>query len=126
MGMYDEIVCNYPLPDEEFQGKTFQTKSLDAMMDEYTITADGKLIKHDYDWAVVPEEERPYYGTEEWDEKEFLRWAGSMRREPRGDIVVPHHGDIRFYNFFDDVWYEYIARFTNGELESIRRVQNDS
>jgi hypothetical protein len=49
MGMFDEIICDYPLPGEppEFvrdPGHVFQTKSLDSTLDTYTITADGRLV----------------------------------------------------------------------------------
>ena len=60
MGMFDEIRCEYPLPDAIVQDETFQTKSFDREMSHYTITADGRLIHHTERWESVPEEERPY------------------------------------------------------------------
>ncbi len=81
MGMFDEIRCEYPLPDAAMQDATFQTKSFDRDMTHYTITADGQLIHHTVQWESVPEEERPYYGRPEWD-KPFLRVAGSIKTIP--------------------------------------------
>ena len=46
MGMFDELRCEYELPDKEVQDEVFQTKSLDRLMDDYTITREGKLILH--------------------------------------------------------------------------------
>lgn len=44
MGMFDEITCDYPLPDG-FTGRlVYQTKDTDRQqLDMYTITADGFL-----------------------------------------------------------------------------------
>ncbi len=66
MGMFDEIRCEYPLPDSIVQDHVFQTKSLERVMDSYAITRDGRLILHEVRYEQVPEEEeRPHYGTPE-------------------------------------------------------------
>ena len=46
MGVFDTIKCEYPLPHEEVQSLSFQTKSLNPSMDSYTITEEGRLIWH--------------------------------------------------------------------------------
>lgn len=47
MGMFDDITCEQPLPAEpKPPGTSFQTKDFDCDMDQYTITADGLLLKH--------------------------------------------------------------------------------
>jgi hypothetical protein len=128
MGMFDELKCEYPLPDAAVQEETFQTKSLNRVMDRYTITQEGRLILHKVRYEVVPEEEREYYGTPEWDEKPFVRIFGMLRSIPVGDVEIPYHGDIAFYTSTgsreegDFEWFEYQARFTEGRLQSIRRV----
>ena len=47
MGMYDDIVCKYPLPLPEdtkgFVPLRFQTKDLDNAFDCYEISEDGTL-----------------------------------------------------------------------------------
>lgn len=48
MGMYDEIVCEYPLPGSPpafaaTAGHAFQTKDLDGMLIAYTIHVDGTI-----------------------------------------------------------------------------------
>ncbi len=44
MGMFDTLRCKYPLPDKIVQTDSFQTKSLECLLDDYTITENGKLI----------------------------------------------------------------------------------
>ncbi len=132
MGMYDEIRCEYPLPQTGYRvlpGHTFQTKDLECLLDKYTITASGLLVLHREAWEPVPEKERPFYGTPTW-EKPFGKSAGSMRAVPMGDKEIPHHGDILFYDSFTvkgesghRVWLEYKARFTEGSLSRIEAVE---
>ena len=127
MGMYGEIRCEFPLPESGYRvlpGHTFQTKSLECCLDEYTITADGLLILHKVRGERVPEEERPYYGTPEW-ENPRCRVAGSIRTVSVGDEEVHYHGDVHFYGSFAiqdesrSAWVEYKARFTEGRLSRI-------
>ena len=127
MGMFDELRCEYPLPDAAVQDEVFQTKSFDRELTNYTITADGRLIHHTVRFESVPEEERPYYGKPEW-ENPVLRVAGSIKTISTGDVEVSHHGDVYFYTprgapqteSFE--WFEYQARFTEGKLQWDRRV----
>ncbi len=97
MGMFDYIKCEAKLPrtDREVQKEVFQTKSLECFMNFYVITKDKELIR-------VSKKEKN---------------------------AVLYHGDIKFYTFIENPkdkklkWYEYIARFTNGKLEYIRRLK---
>ena len=41
MGFFDTVYCKYPLPDPRHQDLAFQTKSLECLMDTYTINRDG-------------------------------------------------------------------------------------
>lgn len=125
MGMYDELRCEYPLPDGIVQDKWFQTKSFDCALDRYTITRDGRLILHQVRYEAVPEEERPYYGTPKWETMPFARMIGSLRSIPVGDIELPFHGDVIFYTSMGDgpdrERFEYRARFTEGRLQWLKR-----
>jgi hypothetical protein len=129
MGMFDELTCEYPLPDGEVQEDLFQTKSLDCTLDHYTITKDGRLILHKVRYESVPEEERPYDGTSEWKEPTASQLMGSLRSVPVGDVVIPYHGYIRFYTYVGKhpagELFEYLAKFTDGRLVEMRRVQED-
>lgn len=128
MGMFDEIRCEYPLPDQGVQDEVFQTKSFHREMDRYTITADGRLIHHMTRWESVPEEERPYYGKPEWD-KPLHQVFGSIKTVPVGDVEIPFHGDVYFYTSRGEAqtesfeWFEYQARFTDGKLQWVKRVE---
>jgi len=46
MGMFDEIFCEAPLPGPiKPKTKSFQSKDLECLLDLYTITKDGRLLK---------------------------------------------------------------------------------
>jgi len=48
MGMYDDITCEHVLPFEpKPRSNSFQTKDFDRLMDHYTITKDGRLLKRE-------------------------------------------------------------------------------
>ncbi|MBA3601126.1 MAG: hypothetical protein H0W45_07760 [Acidobacteria bacterium] len=128
MGMFDYLKCEYTLPDSIAQNESFQTKSLDKVLGNYTITADGRLILHAVRYEFVPEEERPYYGKPEW-EKPFGKICGSLTNIPTGAVEIAYHGDIRFYTSIgsrendDYEWVEYQARFTDGKLHWLKRIE---
>jgi len=46
MGLFDTVKCKYPLPNPKHQDLEFQTKDLECLLGEYTITADGRLLRH--------------------------------------------------------------------------------
>lgn len=85
MGMYDLLNCKYPLPQgyNDMQNREFQTKSLESLLDHYTITEDGGLF--------VTQSER------EWveDSSSVLGgYANALRTwEER---IEDYHGDITF------------------------------
>lgn len=122
MGMFDYIRCEYPLPIPEMQDRSFQTKFADwCYLDDYTITKDGRLIHHTTRSEVVPEAERPYPNAPEGS---LLGICGMLRRVPTGDVEIPYHGDIVFYDWrvpgqHTDL-VDFVARFTNGRVEWIR------
>lgn len=101
MGMFDTIRCEYPLPDEKVQNESFQTKSLDRLLDEYTITKRGRLILHKHQ----------HYQSK------------------KQDFEIAYHGDLTFYTSMGDrqdnthEWFEYKARFTEGTVQWIKRIE---
>jgi hypothetical protein len=110
MGMFDYIRVEVLLPDqtEVDSEKEYQTKDLESLMEDYTITADGKLLRTqcDYEWKE--------------DGSHFL--GGFLQEIPHSKKVteVPFHGDIRFYgDMKGNVFRDYIARFTEGKLTRI-------
>lgn len=124
MGMYDHVKCNYPLPGApaEVQSLIFQTKDFENLMDDYTITEEGKVILHKKIYEVVPETERPYYGKPEWESKPIFQIFGSLKSIPIGDEEIPYHGMIRIYTILDKEFFEYILKFTNGKVESVEKA----
>lgn len=70
MGMFDEIVCDFPLPGSPpafiRPGHVFQTKSLDCEMVNYRIAADGTFSMPDYT------------GTIEFDTSNFVASVGEF------------------------------------------------
>jgi hypothetical protein len=134
MGMYDDVRCKYPLPDnkagiEDFQTKAFGDGFVGGFMDKYTITKEGELILHKEAWETVPEEERPYWGKPEWKKSPLMQICGSMRSIPLGDEVVDYHGIMNVYtnvgNTVSGTWYEYDIKFTDGKVSNIKRVNKE-
>lgn len=99
MGMFDEVICEAPLPDNWRRGnrEKLQTKSLDRTLDIYTITKEGRLTRT--------------YG-EHWDD---LKKSGETVE------LTGFSGEIRFYGKDEpkNEWHEYIAMFHNGLLVCI-------
>lgn len=120
MGMFDYIICEYPLPHKEVQDAQFQTKHLNCHMDNYTITKEGRLIWCRTRHKEVPEEERPYYGKPEWDKEGFgmyiYRNIGSTKIVSVAQVDIQEHGSIRFYIDVKSMWYEYEAIFEEGQI----------
>lgn len=97
---FDRIVCDYPLPDSDDQDREFLTRDLGTRgVDRYTITGDGRLIRHASPTLFGP--------------------------VPVHDIEWPIHDDIRIFaadSTADGGTVEYAVRFTRGRVEWIRRV----
>ena len=119
MGMFDYLVCEHPLPDGRVvEGPVWQTKDSPCQMGVVTITADGRLLFEESHVEAVPEEQRPFFGTPRWAEGGLFQMCGMSRRVVDRVVEHPFHGDLRFYNGRE----EYIARFTEGRLSSMRKV----
>jgi len=145
MGMFDEIICEYKLPDKEVQDHDFQTKDLENLMDVYIITKIGRLIWIKKEYEIVPEQEREFFGTPEWDEKPIVRSFGCMRVKKEEYIPIDYNNTICFYTHITDeatlenfeldngktikahgpttkiTWYEYLATFKKGKIIKLER-----
>lgn len=128
MGMFDNVKCEYPLPDTtagmdlDFQTKAFGDGFVGGYMDDYTITKEGELIFHKRAWELVEEKDRPYYGKPEWDSNPFLQLTGSMKVIHLGDETMDYHGIINIYTMVGDTWYEYEFKFTDGKVADVKRI----
>ena len=109
MGMFDDIKCEYPLPDDP-PGIWFQTKSLDRQLEPYAIRRDGTL------WKL-----REYY-------EDVLPWDYEPTR-------LRFTGIVNFYGSFDEdwlpeaerdtTWHEYDARLRRGRLVALTVVGSE-
>ena len=129
MGLFDEVLMEYPMPDPEIQDSVFQTKSMYNAMENYTVTSGGQLILHKCHYEEVPEEERPYFGTPEWEEEKGLyKFFGSMVSVYDADVPSQYHGMMEIHTILpgdnspdDDEWYSYDLTFEYGILVNIQR-----
>ena len=108
MGMYDTVTCHYPLPDPELQDNKFQTKSLDSLMEHYTITWVGRLVQH-----VELREHR---------EDKSVPWGFRLVLVDAWDEDTGFHGDLGFYDYVNDILHTYRVRFNGGQLVRPERV----
>ena len=105
MGMFDWVDCDYSLPDGGPTDPEFQTKTFDdPYLRHYRITPEGRLLKRDQ-WSMT-----------EWEE-------GGDPKGPATWTDTNHHGVLNFYDSDEttDEWFEYDAKFTDGQLVSIER-----
>lgn len=104
MGMFDSVRCEYPLPDPSFQEMEFQTKDLDNVLARYTITRDGRLIRHRYHADPNDGMNKPKAGAYSSPDEE-----------------IAYHGDIHIHaTGADGKLVTFYVRFTHGRVEWIQ------
>jgi hypothetical protein len=115
MGMFDDIICDYPLPGTVPEWATapefrFQTKDLDCTLSTYRINHFGQLnlVKFRDGEQQAVEELEPYTG--------YLDFYMSNTRGCAYGFSFTSHGEDR-----ESV--EWRARFRNGQLESIEQTE---
>ena len=115
MGMFDYVRCELPVNLPGW----YQTKDADNEMKIFVISADGRLLKHDYDLEMTPEDELPHKGAPEGS---ILRLFGCMRKKAGSDRIVDQHfdGDLRFYSADET----YRATFRAGACREVCAVRN--
>jgi len=111
MGLFDDVKVERELPDCPTYLSQFQTKSLDCMMGSYTITQEGRLIEHAFGIESIPEGER---------KNQF----DLFNRVELGDVDTNYHGWLNFYADSNGEWYEFNAKFTDGVMVEVVRVEN--
>lgn len=126
MGMFDNVKCLYKLPltkelenlNINWQDLTWQTKSLESCLEDYTITKQGKLTRHivDGEWVELPKNQQYKWNTHEFNKT-------GERKE-----TVKYHGVLNFYTYEfiekDGWWVEFDAYFTQGKLDKIELRQS--
>lgn len=139
MGMFDIVTVEYPLPDAgAAEVREWQTRDFpNPFMENYRLTAEGRLLHECVHYEDQSNPELPM-GT-------FERLAGSRTPVHEGWDDVHFHGFLNFYGdkhsgelrmitfapekFGKDLlhpepaeWFEYYAKFVEGQLISIERV----
>ena len=124
MGMFDCLFIDtkmLPVSDEEKiiigDNPGWQTKDFENVMTRIYITNDGELKISRWEYEVVPKEERPHQNDDG-----VLGLAGSLKRTNVRLETIPHHGYVNFYYFIANKWYEFNAKFTDGKLIEIKRI----
>jgi hypothetical protein len=124
MGMYDDIVCKYPLPLPEdtkgFHPCGFQTKDLDNALDCYEIREDGTL------WLRECERE---YTEGNPDGKTWSEKFGIVKEIKVWWTHVKTTRTIRIYDYNNyndgpyDYWVEFEIEFVDGVINKINLVK---
>ena len=101
MGLFDEVRCEYRLPNPAHQSLVFQTKDLENLMDEYVITRRGRLVRTK---------------------------RGLLAPHPCR-VLCPIHQDLRVCVSVavtpeEREWVEYVFRFTEGRVTRVRRSRD--
>ena len=133
MGMFDYVRCDRPLPDGwdlTANHVGLQTKDFDCSMTTVWINEAGRLLIERFEYEEVPKAERPHPNDDG-----LLGLAGSLRRincrwddlDFHGDfyfggleVIGRHPRDERGYERLIYRDHDYVARFTEGSLASIR------
>jgi hypothetical protein len=110
MGMFDEIICEYPLPRPELQHIVFQTKDLDCTLARNTITKDGRLRIETWEYVHRDEPSAPFGFV-----LDRVNWQEGIEED--------YHGDLFFYHWDETIgMITFRARFNEGHLTSIVEV----
>ena len=123
MGMYDDIVCKYPLPlPEDTKGyipNGFQTKALDCGLDCYEIREDGTL------WLRECERE---YTEGNPNGKTFFEKFGMVKEAKVWWTHVKKTTTICMYDYQNndggvyDYWVEFEIVFIDGVIDKIKLI----
>jgi hypothetical protein len=113
MGMFDNVRCRYALPDPEAQDLEFQSKSTPAQrLDNYVITADGRLLHEDYD--------------ERWEDTEESPFGFYLHRENIRWVPVDFRGELEIHEVVEQPdgtrkWYSYLFWFKDNRVADLQR-----
>jgi hypothetical protein len=124
MGMFDYLIVSIdklPLTTEEKEkwGDKFhfQTKELDCTLTNVHITDDGELKvsrftdKHlDYLRSIG---------------EAFANYGIPNKEHERLD-KINYHGILEFHDLVEDVWFEFGAKFTDGNLVEIIKINQET
>lgn len=125
MGMYDTIVCKYPLPiPDDPKGYTgsddFQTKDLDLSLSNYTIDENGQLFVHRFEgeWEPGNKDADSFIGKLGYF-KTTKKWLEQLNTT----ITVVFYDYQQSNNTDYDYFIEYEAVFVNGKITSVKLIE---
>jgi hypothetical protein len=104
MGMYDNIICNFPLEGEDSKLSGWQTKDLQCLLETFTITEDGRLLNSEG-------KEDLYTGFIDFYTSNWAAYAHGVSFTATGE-------DLRSV--------EYRAEFKNGTLLDLKKTRDES
>lgn len=107
MGFHDDVFCKHPLGEGRLAaGEAFQTKMPGRGGEQFTISPEGRLIRHlvRYDWSKEP----------------GGHGFPLLTRIPVGFEDTEFHGDLVLYGYCrPGALEDFVARFTYETLESL-------
>ena len=125
MGMYDTIVCKYPLPIPDdpkgYSGSDdFQTKDLDLSLSNYTIDENGQLFIHRFEgeWEPGNKDADSFIGKLGYF-KTTKKWLEQLNTT----ITVIFYDYQQSNNTNYDYFIEYEAVFVNGKITSVKLIE---
>ena len=125
MGMYDSIVCKYPLPmPDDPKGYTgsddFQTKDFDQSLGTYTIDENGQLFIHRFEgeWEPGNKDADSFIGKLGYF-KTTKKWLEQLNTT----ITVIFYDYQQSNNTNYDYFIEYEAVFVNGKITSVKLIE---
>lgn len=124
MGLFDTVLVEHPLPDEGAAKVTWwQTKDFDCpALNNYRISAEGRLFR----------ERVRFEDRSDPDATGLMALRGIMTPIHEGWDDMNFHGILNFYGYdrtglapdapySPERWYEYNAKFTDGQLVALER-----
>lgn len=120
MGMFDYVKVHekHGLPALGYQSKDF-----DCELTMIRITESGRLEIERFEYESVPKEERPYPN-----DVGLAGMMGSLRKVNTKWEDLNYHGMFNFYGNdgegFEGEWFDFVAKFTDGNLVEINRTND--
>lgn len=115
MGMFDNVYVSndlLPITDEERkligEDHTFQTKDLDRMLFDVTITKEKGAEIAVFDRDLVE------------DKNAILGYVFKMKN--KRNVSLKDLDSLNFYTMIDDTWIEFNAFFDKGKLKNIQKI----
>ena len=124
MGMFDDIVCKYPLPfPEDTKGyipNGFQTKDLDCGLDSYEIREDGTLWLRECEREHIEGDPNGKTFSEKFGVvKEIKHWWTHVKTTTTIRMYDYQNNDGGVY----DYWVEFEIVFIDGVIDKIKLIK---